>query len=400
MMVIMKKFDASKLFRKVEFENYAEFRLAVSLGRVLPIYGYLLDISMMRVDRELIPKSIFEEFHRLVDIGYILVDPSVDVSEVSLPLVEGTEYLGQSSEKVLFKEEDGYLKWSLDIVKELCGTEFYMWYVDMKRVTWNVLDLTSWFVVGKFLGLIGSSKLLLLFEGYHSRNLYYFSNVYACCMSLPWYKELIDLVVKYDGVNPPDMDYEIFCNMAYYAGKYKKYTIDEKRSILLDTLGWKPGSVLIVWERSGICQNSMFGRIKSARVVILKEIRKDCIEFVGVPVNKTKEEVYQEYLEIPEERRSLFSDILDKPLSLYDVELMFTSVGLGWYFYDEEYLVTTLDKNETVKKLVTVDGKEKVVEMSGIDAIYWLMCQYGVDFDKDLYREMYGGENGFLYDAC
>ena len=36
--------------------------------------------------------------------------------------------------------------------------------------------------------------------------------------------------------------------------------------------------------------------------------------------------------------------------------------------------------------------------MKGVDAVYWLLCQYNVEFDKDMYREMYMGDKPFLWD--
>lgn len=49
-------------------------------------------------------------------------------------------------------------------------------------------------------------------------------------------------------------------------------------------------------------------------------------------------------------------------------------------------------------KRITIDGKEGDVSMSSIDAIYWLLCQYSIEFDRELYRNMYNDGKDLMWD--
>ena len=49
-------------------------------------------------------------------------------------------------------------------------------------------------------------------------------------------------------------------------------------------------------------------------------------------------------------------------------------------------------------KRITVQGKEADVEMNEVDAIYWLLCQYEIDFDRELYKHMYNNDEDLLWD--
>ena len=49
-------------------------------------------------------------------------------------------------------------------------------------------------------------------------------------------------------------------------------------------------------------------------------------------------------------------------------------------------------------KRITVQGKEADVEMNEVDAIYWLLCQYEIDFDRELYKSMYNSSKDLMWD--
>ena len=115
-------------------------------------------------------------------------------------------------------------------------------------------------------------------------------------------------------------------------------------------------------------------------------------------MNKTKEETRIDYESIDQNKRYLFRDMLsfkplvqNKVLSLYEV-------GIDNYFYDESQLITFISKTERTTKRITVEGEESEVDMSGVDALYWLMCQYGFEFDRELFRAQYSDGKDLLWD--
>ena len=99
-----------------------------------------------------------------------------------------------------------------------------------------------------------------------------------------------------------------------------------------------------------------------------------------------------------EESKRLFSDILNKPPLVRSRSISLVSMGIDEYFGAEELILTALDPSEMVVKTISVDGQHATVDMSGVDAIYWLLCQYGIEFNKKLFKERYGTDKDFLWD--
>ena len=214
---------------------------------------------------------------------------------------------------------------------------------------------------------------------------------------MPWFDEKVDLILEGIEDTTIDMDYTIFCTSAFHAKKIKHYSCEEKREQLKE-LGMDVGSILVLWTRKGMCKNSEYGKIVSACIVRLDEIGDNFLGFAKISINKTKEEVRKEYFDIPEDKRYLFSDVLEKGATVSILVKDLKNISIDNNFLDEEYFLTKLDTHEKVVKLISVGMEEKTVEMKGVDAVYWLLCQYNVEFDKDMYREMYMGDKPFLWD--
>ena len=89
----------------------------------------------------------------------------------------------------------------------------------------------------------------------------------------------------------------------------------------------------------------------------------------------------------------------DKRAYTKESTMMIYSFGIDGYFNDEEYLILRLDPGEVVYKSVMFDGKVQKIKMSGIDAIYWLLREYDIPFDCDLFKKMYSSGKTLLWDV-
>lgn len=385
----MKLISAKDIFGREYFETYSEFHLALSMAKVFHLYGYTFDMSMMEIDKSILPKSAFSLFKNLVLDGIIYVE-GIDtrtwsredsIADIDISYFNDIEIYNKTPEEAI---------WSFEYAQSEYGSKYHGFSI-FKQLAYSVMAVVSLYIVRKVLGMEDAPKLKVKIGLEKSRNTFIYSSIYSCQKSLDWFNNLVVLEVNYSGKAEVDLDYEVFCNNSYISHKHKYYNVSEKRGFL-EKLGFVPGSILIYWERVGMCENNMFGRIKSATVIRVDEVGDDFIGFTSIALNKTKEEVLQEYYDIDESIRYLFSDIPSKTPVLMANTRHLSNIGVDSYFYDESYLITKIDKREKVAKLVTIDGEVRKVEMSGDDAIYWLLCQYDIEFDRDLFRDMYGVE--------
>lgn len=387
--------NCSKLFGKTSFESYSEFYMALAVARVLGDYGECLDMRDINIEKDMITGDHMAYFKVLIDRGYINLgvpnkDVVVDESELDIN-ISAFDKIGDK----LFREENGNYIWDYDlVVNEYKKVEPN--FVLFSKMGNLVLHLVAFFILKRNWGYYPkSSKLHINIDNMQSKSTFLYVNLYSILLTMPWVGEYILLNVDFDSDTNVDIKYSIFCNNGYMSKRYKQWSVSEKLNIMKD-LGMGVGSIVCWYQRAGIRENNTFGRITRAIIVRIDEIGDDFIAVRSVAVNKTKEESYLDYLE--SENQFLYSDLSTPTLYERNETLNIYNLGIENYFFEETNLLTKIDKAERVTKRVTIDGKEGDVEMSGVDAIYWILCQHDFDFDRALYREMYSGGDDLMWD--
>lgn len=386
---------ANDIFGTTNFSSPTEFWLALTLAKVCTLYNKALDMSMMSVDANSLPTNYIEVYKEMVSYGSICIDRDTYCKD-SITAYEDVEYF---NEILLYDEEGSTAVWSFDWVESNygCYLEYFRKY--NKTIASSIFLVVATFILRKYLGLEEKDKILFKFDSSMTRNVFAYIDIYSCRCSMPWFERTVDLEVEKSDKSVGDLDYIVFCRNAHMSNKYGYHTDSEKLEYMKEK-GMQVGSILVLWERKGICPNARYGKLSSATIVRLDEVGDDFLGFATIALNKTKEEIRKEYYDIPEDKRYIFSDILNKKPMVSPVVKPLMFMGIEEYFENEEFLLTRLDPSEKVTKLVTVDGEEGYVEMSGIDAIYWLLRQYDIEFDVDIFRGMYGAENDLLWDLC
>lgn len=385
----------SEFFGKNHFESYSEFYFALAVARVLGEYGECLDMRDINIEPDMVTGEHMKYFKILIERGYIDLgvpnkDIIVDKSNLDLD-ISLFDKLGDN----LFKKVEDHYEWSYDDVIDSYRYETPSLLI-LSSLGNTLVHLVAYFIVKRKWGYYPKgSKLVIKINNVQSKSTFIYVNLYSMLLSLGWLKDYIDLDVDFDPNTNVDVKYSIFCNNGYISKRYKQWSVSDKLR-LLDSFGMKVGSIVCWYQRAGMCQNNIFGHINKAMIARIDEIGDDFISIRSVAVNKTKEESYLDYLE--SENQNLYSDLSTPKLYECNEILNIYNLGIENYFYDEANLLVKIDESERITKLVTIDGKQGEVEMSGVDAIYWILCQYGFDFDRSMYRELYSNGKDLLWD--
>lgn len=383
---------AKDIVKRGYFSSYSEFYLVLAMSKAFKEKGYILNMDNMKIDVDSIPQEYIKYYKKLLNEGYlnlsmyekkdVLVESKVDIN---------TEYFSKVN---LLKDNGDTLDWTIDFALSSYGSHAQE-FLDLMSLGGSLVHLVAYHLVNVLLGS-ETRKMIIHFDSYKAKSTFLYVNIYSCLQTMSWVRDYVDLDIDFDDFEV-DLDYSIFCNNGKVAGHFKQHTISEKLS-LLNKFGMVEGSVLVLWKREGMCENNVFGYVTDASVIRLDEIGDDFLGVTKIAINKTKEEVQQGYNDIDESIRHLFIDMLDKKPHLSSTELDIVSLGVDNYFYDEEMYLTTIYENEEVQKMVTIDGKVENVKMKEVDAIYWLLCQYEIEFDKELFKKMYFHGNEPLWD--
>jgi len=375
---------AKEIFGRGQFRSYSEFYLALAMGNVLQHRGMSLNMDGMLVDPDVIPSDMILYYKKLLYDGAItlsMYERGKEPDEMPKTYVDTSYY----SKVKMYDENGDKLDWTFDVVHANYG-EYMPVFLELLQLGNTLVHLVAYHLINHILD--GENrKLVIHLDNQKAKSTFIYVNIYSCLQTMNWIKDYVELDVDFGDYNV-DLDYSIHCNNGKVAGRFKLFTVKEKIE-LMRKYNMVEGAILVMWERDGMCDNNPYGKVKGTKLFRLEEIGDDFLGMTFISINKTKEEVRQDYFDMDEQARSLFVDMLDKKPYEESTELDIHGMGIDNYFLFEDRFITLLDESEEVYKLVTIDGKLANVKMRAIDAIYWLLCQYEVEFDRELFKDMY-----------
>lgn len=381
------------------FKSYSEFYLALCMAAEMGRRGSKLDMSTMRVDKTMLSSFELDYFNYLKSTGCIYLDgvdttSGNDIDSSCVKYYMDMENLTIMKDK-MFEVKKDYYYWSTEVMGNY-SPDSPMYFKRLNNVGNLLMHMCAYIIISEYLGEIEKKPFYVKFTGIEVKNTYYYINLYSCSNTMEWFSKFIilDTDLESGGIDVP---YVIFCNNASVAGRTKHWTIDTKHD-LMKKYGMDVGSIVILWTRGSMSASNIFGKITGATVARIDEIGDDFLGVQTIALNKTREEQVADYNSIDPGKQHLFTDMLNYKPAQFTKVLSLYEVGIDNYFKDEYMFITLLDTSEKVTKRVTINGKEADVEMSGIDAIYWLLCQYGIEFNRELYRRMYSDGKLLMWD--
>lgn len=391
----MERINCQQLFGKSNFESYSEFYFSLCIAAECKRRGMQLDMSSMKIDKDLLPFAELDYFRYLLNTEALYIDGVQADSSKCEPnsLVFNTDLVSKYYGK-LFKETPEKYIWTVGWLMSTCADCPEM--QNISKMGNMLMHLVAHFVVEVSTGSIEKKPLEIIIDEQKVKSTYIYVNLVSCSKTLELFDSLVELNIDFSDFNL-DLDYSILCNNGIASKRNRLWSIHEKRQFF-DSEGFKPGMVGILWERKGMCESNPAGRITGAKLVRIDEATPECVFVTIISVNKTKEEVLDDYLDIPEEKRALFADMLDAKPRQQCMSLEMYDLGINNYFLNEHRFLTKIDTKSIASKKVTIEGKATEITMSEVDAIYWLLCQYEIDFDRELYKDMYNNREDLLWD--
>lgn len=396
------------ILQKTRVDNYSEFLFAMCIAAECYRRGTTLDMRNVLIsDPELLSDKDKDYFNFLRKIGCIFdgVNQIQRISQDSEEFKEleepdyyfNTKYITELESKLFRNDVKGYY-WSHEWGMDCYGSEYAL--MMRKRYMGKMLmHFLAHMMVAFYLREKERKPITIDFDAHDSKTIDNFISIYSCCQSMPWFGELVKL--KFHG-DPIDNDLYLLYSNSWNAGRFNRHTVTQKVKAM-KKYGMQIGSVIIVYDRGRISKSNEVGKIQSAIIGIIRDfsVKKNYqLDMDLIALSKTKEEVEDDYYSIEPEYRYNFMDLLSFKVPKRRELIPLYNVGVCDYFFDETKLLGLIDKSELVEKTITLNGEVVQKEMSAVDAIYWLLCEYEVEFNHDLYRKMYNNGGALLWDIC
>lgn len=381
------------------FKSYSEFYFMLAVAKECYRRGTYLDVSGMRIERDVSPENMIEYFKVLVNKGAIQGEGlNSDAKEYTSSLDLDTSCLSElEAEGKIFLECEDCLEWSYEFAAN-SYSKYNITLLNASKMGNSLIHLSAYYLASVYMGYLPEKPLKITIDDRQKvASTYIYINLISCNKTMGLFKENIILNIDFTDFSV-DLDYSIFCNNGIMAGRNKLWSISEKKEFMKKE-GIVEGSIVILWERKGMNESNPIGRITGSTIVRVDKIEDDYVYVTCLYLVKTKEELVDDYYDIPEDKRYMFSDLLDFNANTHPESFSITSLGVKNYFSSEESMfLDKIDDTASVTKKVTVEGNTNYVEMSEIDAIYWLLCQFSIEFDRNLYKNMYNEGNDLLWD--
>lgn len=401
--------NCADIFGREYITSYQEFYLAMTVGAECSRRGDVLDMSMMRIiDPKLLSKNDKEYLRYLKSIGAIYdgVEPEKrivrnsdnDYEENRSIFWFDVDKLTELQGRLFQVKEDSY-HWSYSWAFESYGDQYLKSVTSLSLLGKTIMHLVGHMLVNFIMGDMPAKKMVFHFNRMEARATYIYLPLYACTCSCENIKKLVELDFEEGRRELRDLDYFVLYESSRNSGLFTLHDWKTKRRVMADH-GIQEGSIVAMYKRARISANNPAGFIKEAFIAKIESLSESADFVVSrLTVNKTMEEQELDYLEIDESYRHLYSDMLDFRIPQTIERCSLYGVGVCEYFYDEEWLMMPLDKSEVTNKRVSIDGRQEVVPMNTVDAVYWILCQFNSPFDRGLYKKTYNDGKPLMWDT-
>ena len=392
-------------------DDFLGFNFMCLMAEYIGSRGDKLDASMMSISRRDIVTTDLQKYYSwLRHLGYLVngrpVADSFELgsvkerlfdrgkSDCDISIFDTCEYF--------FKEVDGEYQWGLGIADEQLGSARQE-YVHYRNFPKALKAMVAAYIFKRHIGELDCLPLHLVFDRFDTLNAYNFADLLLLKKSMHILLSDVCFDVDEEALEEIDLDYYLLYKRSLGMDRHRQYSVFEKVDIL-KSCDVSPGDILLLYERDGMNSSNGLGRIVDSSLIRIESIYEEkgtpILKYSTIGLWKTKEEVVEEYLSISEEVRHAYNDLLEFRVPIRQKVDPLYNYGMFDYFLDEDYLLELLepDDNYLISKIITVNGNTASVEMTEVDAVYWVLNQYEVDFDRDRFKKRYAHGADLLWD--
>ncbi|PHE64256.1 hypothetical protein COF68_05280 [Bacillus toyonensis] len=373
-----------------KLDNTIEFYYICLLGKYLKSKGKTLSLKDIDIDsfKDTIQHSKFYTFFIYAMENGFVVD-----TELNLPVFDTDEHkLDRNLFLGSFVESQPYFN-------KVEGNKLYINLSDTntnnKLFTSNVhesavIDMTAYLhieclMTGKLFELYPTIYNVVRSKPDGITSLYYLSNstLAGHILKFPCYTHELNT---------------LSFNCWYFLGKEQGllsdegYTIPQKRE-RLRTQKYEVGNVVFLYERDTTDVSSTEDKIRGCNIAIIRGISDDSITLEKVTVNKTRIQKDREFERQPIDMQELWYNTeleVRRPSEKFNL----TTIGIDYvmsnnpYFYEEHFITPVYGANE-IELHVEQNGIEFTYLMEYVDAIFWILKDWDIPFNEELYINSY-----------
>lgn len=184
--------------------------------------------------------------------------------------------------------------------------------------------------------------------------------------------------------------YEGWWFKQYDRGYLSRYYVPKEKRAEFKKLGFYEGDIVFLYTRDK-CQ--VLNRVKavlSCNFAIVKEVNAMGIVFDVFYSRNTRFGESLKFQAFPTELKKLYFGDSYLKCRHSTKSIPWEYLGIEYMLYDEEYFISSIDKNDTLEiQDITEDFEEVGYTLDCVNAIYWLLKDYSIEFDSERFKDKY-----------
>ena len=183
--------------------------------------------------------------------------------------------------------------------------------------------------------------------------------------------------------------YEGWWFKQYDRGHLSRYCTPKEKQAEFKKLGFYEGDVVFLYTRDK-CQ--VLNRVKlvtSCNFAIVKEVNKMGIVFDVFFTRNTRFGEALKFQSFPAELKNLYFSDSYMNCRHSTKAIPWEDLGVEYVLFDEEYFISSIEKNDVLEIQDSYNLTEVSLTLDCVNAIYWLLKDYDIEFDDEAYRKKY-----------
>ena len=176
------------------------------------------------------------------------------------------------------------------------------------------------------------------------------------------------------------------------------YTIADKIQ-RMEALNIKEGEVVGVYERDMLQANNRVKRIKNFNFAIIRKITKTEVVLQIIYTRRTRYGGRLAFENMTMMHKQMYcADMPDQNLSSKIETLSLYELGIEYVMSNELCFILPLEDSDTMELDVTNGQRKDKLSLSEVQAIYWLLGEFDVEFNRERFRTRYLGGKESLFE--
>lgn len=386
----MNKININKLYACSEVATSSELFYICELGKHLKTHGCVLDITDISINKSVRLSKFWKYFAFCLEKGYITgldkegLDLSYEMRDLDLIYTE--EF--NEDRKPIFTEKgnvwDWYYKNTSDISYKnaiLFGSN------DFSQV---LTSIVAYAMINRYISGVPEKLIVHLEDEKVFRSIADLLILETCSDALLDWCEL-------DVENREKYAYDAYVYGKKEKGLFKTFVgVDEKRDYFSKV--YKKGDIVLLYKRD-VKRQSSKTLIEESHVAIIEGVSKAGVRFNIVPRLRTKVDDEERFKKYKEATKSLYVGKSYTNLNLRQETISWLDLGVKNLLYKEEYFIQDIiNFDESLLMCIKVNEEVKKVDLDLHEAIYWVLCDRDIKFNRTSYKAKYFKGKTPLYD--